>query len=246
MANKTMEIRSPLLNSATHRNNLRPGKDQWPEIRKALESIDRIGGLYDAIRRVHEANNPEETPTASAMRYEKQFNKTVAEARATALRAGEFLDGFAKDIKARALREAGLDCQPPTGPEIRASLRAMSPKDRDTVIMDAFERGDTELLSSIYGHNRVTWGGTTKPIDQHFNLHIDKAAPEARADREALDKVTEGLNLAVDAFLGAAEKWRDPLTAAKGFQEAEEFAAADAALKAFIEPSLREGIAPTV
>ncbi|MFN3473839.1 MAG: hypothetical protein ACK4ZW_07315 [Blastomonas sp.] len=236
MANGHTEIRSALLNSETTRNNLMPGKDKWPEISHALGGIDRIGSLYDAIRKVHEASNPHETPEARAMRYEKQYLSVVAETKKIAYEAAGKLDGFAESIRARALHEAGLTSQPLTGPEIRASLRAMSQADRDKAIHEAFESGDNEVLSSIYNHNRVTWGGTSKPLDVHFNLYIDKAAPDSVSDREALDKATEGLDLAVGAFLDSAKKWRDPLTASKGFAQEKQYEQAEAALKAAMGP----------
>ena len=232
-----MEIRSVLLKSETTRNNLRPGMESRPEIAQALGTIDRMGGLYDAIRQVNEAVNPDETPTARAMRYEKQFNKTVAEARSAALKAGELLGSYEHSIRAQAISKAGLSSQPLDGPEIRSALRAMPQAERDRAVNEAFKRGDVEVLSSIHGRNPVTWGGTTKPLDKQFQLYVETAAPEMVKEKEALEKTFEGLSLAVDAFVQSAEKWRDPLTAAKGFQQAEEFEAAEAALKAFLGPN---------
>jgi hypothetical protein len=237
MANKAMEIRSALLKSDTTRNNLRLGMEARSEIATALGAIDRIGGLYDAIRQVHEAVNPQETVEARAMRYEKQFQNTVAEARNTALKAGEFLDSYARSIYSQAIEKAGLSVQSVDGPEIRSALRAMPQAERDKAVNEAFKRGDVEVLSSIYGRNPVTWGGTTKPLDKQFQLYVETAAPEMVQEKEALDKTMEGLTLAVDTFVASAEKWRDPLTAARGFQQAEEYEAADAALKAFLGPT---------
>lgn len=232
MANRTLEIRSALLKSDTTRNNLTPGKDRIPEIAKALGAIDSIGGLYDGLRRVHETENPNETPTARAMRFETQLKAADAKARKITDEAGAVLDSFAQSLKARALHEAGLSSQPISGPEIRASLRAMPQAERDKAIADAFERRDNEVLSSIYGQNRLLWGGTSKPLDKQFALYIDTVAPDVRADSEALDKAYEGLSLAVDTFVAAGEKWRDPLTAAKGFAQEKEYEQAEAALRA--------------
>jgi hypothetical protein len=227
-----MEIRSALLKSDTTRNNLRPGMERVSEIGAALAAIDRMGGLYDAIRQVHEAVNPQETIEARAMRYEKQFGKTVSEARRIAEQAGGLLDSYARSIHAQAIDKAGLSSQPVDGPEIRSALRAMPQAERDKAVNAAFERGDVEVLSAIYGRNPVTWGGTTKPLDKQFQLHVEKAAPELVQEREALDKTMEGLTLAVDTFVKSAEKWRDPLTAAKGFAQEKEFEQAEAALRA--------------
>lgn len=232
MADAKIEIRSALLKSDTTRNNLRPGMDKASEIATALGAIDRIGGLYDAIRQVHEAVNPHETIEARAMRYEKQFNKTVTEARRIAEQAGALLDTFSQSVRGRAVERAGLSSQPVDGAEIRSALRAMPQEERDKAINAAFERGDVEVLSSIFGRNPVTWGGTTKPLDKQFQLHIEMAAPELVHEREALDKTTEGLTLAVDTFVKSAEKWRDPLTAAKGFAQEKEYEQAEAALRA--------------
>lgn len=232
MADKTIEIRSALLSSQTTRNNLHPGKDSIPAIARALAAIDQIGGLYDGLRKVHETENPNETPTARAMRFETQLKAADAKARKITEEAGAMLDSFAQSLKVRALEEAGLASQPLSGPEIRASLRGMTQAERDKAIAEAFDRGDVEVLSSIYGQNRLLWGGTSKPLERQFALYIDKAAPEVRAESEALDKAYEGISLAVDSFVAAGEKWRDPLTAAKGFAQEKEYAQAEAALKA--------------
>jgi hypothetical protein len=232
MANKTMEIRSALIKSETTRNNLRPGMDSIPEISMTLATIDQIGKMYDALRATNEAVNPHETIEARAMRYEKQFQTTVAKARDITEVAAAKLDMLAKSNETRALEQAGLTSGPPTGPEIRSALRQMPQADRDKAIADAFERGDNEVLSSIYGHNRVTWGGTSKPLDRQFQQYIDRNAPDAVKLREAIDKATEGLGFAADSFVSSATKWRDPLTAAKGFAQEKEYEQADAALKA--------------
>ena len=227
-----MEIRSPLLNSATHRNNLRPGADARPEISRTLGVIDRMAQLYDTLRAVNEAVSPEETSTARAMRYEKQFNSAVKKARDTALEAAGRLDFYAQTLETRALEEAGLASQPVNASEIRSALRAMPEKERDAAIKDAFDRKDASILSAIYRQTPLLWGGSKLPLDEAFKLYVREAAPEAMEDMEAVSKVTEGLDLATNAFLKSAEKWRDPLTAEKGFKQAEEFDRADAALKA--------------
>jgi len=226
-----MEIRSPLLNSATHRNNLRPGADARSEISQTLGVIDRLGQLYDTLRAVNEAVNPEETPTARAMRYEKQFNHAVKKAKDTALEAAGRLDFYAQTLETQALEESGLASQPVNASEIRAALRSMPEKDRDAAIKDAFDRKDASILSAIYRQTPLLWGGSKLPLDEAFKLYVRDAAPDVMRDMEAVAKVTEGLNLATDTFLNSAEKWRDPLTAAKGFAQAEEFDKADAALK---------------
>lgn len=227
-----MEIKSPLLSSNTTRNNLGQGKAQVAEISKTLAAIDRVGALYDALRDAQVAVNPQETPEARAMRYENQYNKSVAKARDIATEAGAQLDALAKTIDGQALFQAGLTSPPASAQEIRASLRSMSQADRDKAIADAFQRGDAEVLASIYGQNRVTWGGSSKPLDQQFKLYIDKAAPDAISNRQAVDKAFEGLTLAVDTFMKSADGWRDPLNAAKGFKQQEEYDKADAALRA--------------
>jgi hypothetical protein len=227
-----MEIRSPLLNSATHRNNLRPGAASRSEIAQTLTAIDRMGQLYDTLRAVNEAVNPEETPTARAMRYEKQFNNAVKKARDTALEAAGRLDFYAQTLETRALEVAGLASQPANASEIRSALRAMPEKDRDEAIKDAFDRKDASILSAIFRQTPLLWGGSKLPLDEAFKLYVREAAPDVVEEMESVSKVTEGLNLATDTFLKSAEKWRDPLTAAKGFQQAQEFEAAEAALKA--------------
>lgn len=93
------------------------------------------------------------------------------------------------------------------------------------------KRGDTEVLASIYGQNRVTWGGTSKPLDQQFQHFIQKAAPEAQAGREAVSKALEGLELATETFVTSAEAWREPEAAARGYQQLEEYDLAEQALK---------------
>jgi len=108
----------------------------------------------------------------------------------------------------------------------------MKPADREKEIQAAFERGDTEILGAIYGHNRVTWGGTSKPLDAQFEAYIESAAPEAKQAREALDRVTMSLELAVDTFMTDARKWRQPEAAARGFAQEKDFEKADAAMKA--------------
>lgn len=232
MANKTMEIRSPLLNSATHRNNLRPGADERSEIAQTLAAIDHMGTLYDTLRSVNESVNPDETVEARCMRYEKQYLAAVKKARDVALASGSKLDFYAQCLEGEALEEAGLSAQPVNGQEIRAALRTMSPKERDQAILDAFDRKDVEVLSAIYRQNAVTWGGSKVPLTAGFDAYVREAAPQVMEKMEAVSKVTEGLGLATETFLRSAEKWRDPLTAARGFQQAEEFKAADAALQA--------------
>lgn len=227
-----MEIRSALLNSETHRNALRPGADSRAEISQTLGAIDHMGTLYDTLRAVNEAVNPHETVEARCMRYEKQYLAAVKKARDVGLAAASKLDFYAKTLETEALEEAGLTAQSANAQEIRAALRTMPQKDRDKAILDAFGRKDTEVLSAIYRQNAVTWGGTKAPVEEHFKAYIREAAPDAMEKMEAVSKATEGLNLATDTFLRAADKWRDPLTAARGFQQAEEFEAADAALKA--------------
>jgi hypothetical protein len=214
-----MEIRSPLLDSNLTRNNLSPGKDQ-------------MGTFYDALQKVNAAVNPHETPEARAMRYEDQFNKTMKRAREVAVEAGETLHSLEQAIKAQALGQSGLNAPPASGAEIRASLRGMTQAKRDQAIHDAFDRNDRELLASIYGQNRVTWGGTSKPLEKQFSLYIETNAPDAAENGEALDKVSEALDLAINTFSSSATEWRDPASAARGFAQQEQYDKADAALKA--------------
>lgn len=226
-----MEIRSALLNSAVTLNNLMPGQASKPEIARALAAIDRMGNLYDSLKAAQSTVSPHETPEARAMRYERQFKSAVSKAREVALEAAGGLDVLSQVIEAAALGQAGLGESPASGAEIRASLRGMSQDDRDKAIADAFKRGDTEVLASIYGQNRVTWGGTSKPLDQQFQHFIQKAAPEAQAGREAVSKALEGLELATETFVTSAEAWREPEAAARGYQQLEEYDLAEQALK---------------
>lgn len=232
MANAPLEIRSALLKSETVRRALDPQHAEISEVAHALQSIDALGGLYDALRKTHEAVNPHETPEARAMRYEKQFNSAVGKARELAMAAGEKLDTLAELIDKTAIAEAGLGKPSANDAEIRAALRGMKQSERDKAVSAAFERGDRQVLNAIHGQNPVVWGGTSKPIDQFFSAFIDTQAPEALARREAVNKITEGLNLAADAFTSAAVKWRDPLTAARGFAQEKQYSEAEAALKA--------------
>ncbi len=227
-----MEIRSALLNSTTTRNTLMPDATSIPEINQALGAIDQIGKVYDALRHVHGTVNPKETVEARAMRYEKQFVASITHARGMATQAAEKLDNLAQTIRARALAEAGLAAAPASAQEIRAALRSLSQKERDKAIADAFKRGDAEVLASIYGSNRVTWGGASQPLEAQFEQYIDKAAPEAVRQRDALEQTMQGLEMAVDTFVRSAQKWREPAAAERGFEQEADYGKAEAELKA--------------
>lgn len=135
-------------------------------------------------------------------------------------------------IRERALTEAGLTVVPSSALEIRAALRSLPQKDRGKTVADAFERGDAEVLASIYGSNRITWGGSSKPIDALFEQYINDAAPQAVRQREALEQTMQGLELVVDTFVRASQSWRDPNTAARGFQQEADYGKAESDLKA--------------
>ncbi|MEE4537560.1 MAG: hypothetical protein V2J51_03590 [Erythrobacter sp.] len=226
-----MEIRSPLLSSKLARENLGKKADVY-EINRALNAIDNIGQLYDALSAAQKSVDPLETPQARAMRYETQYLKATAKGEEVLLGAMESLNNLAATIKQQALFQAGLTDPPASAQEIRASLRSMSQADRDKAIADAFESNDREVLASIYGNNRVTWGGTTNALDSQFEAYVERNSPDARANREAVSKAAEATNLAFDTFAKSANDWRDPLNAAKGYAQQEEFDKADAALKA--------------
>ena len=226
-----MDIRSPLLSSALARENI-GDRAEVMEIAKALNSIDRIGQLYDALHRAQNSVDPLESPQARAMRYERQYLQATAKGEEVLLGALEALNNLANTVKQQALLQAGLTDPPASAHEIRAALRSMSPADRDKAIADAFKNDDREVLASIYGHNRVTWGGTSKPLDGQFDVYVERNSPDARANREAVNKAAEHVNLAFDSFRKSADGWRDPLNAAMGFAQAQEHEQAEAALKA--------------
>jgi hypothetical protein len=225
-----METKSALLNSRTARTVLGDVISAQSDVAHALGVIDRLGSLYDALALARDAKSPEETAEARAIRYEKQFKAAYARARDLASEAATRLDAYADLATATALHKAGLDAEPSHAAEIRAALRAMPPEAREAAVSEAFARGDAEILASIRGKNKVLWGGVDAPLDQMFDLHLNKVDPD-RANRiAAANEATQALTLAADAFVSAAEKWRDPVAFARGEQQAAGFSAAEAAL----------------
>lgn len=227
-----MDIRSPLLDSKIARDNIMGAGLNVPEVNQSFEAIDSLGALYDALKAAQKTVNPTETPEARALRYEQQFTKSVARARDLTVSAIERLDVFAAGLEARAIYEAGLSEEPSSAPEIRSALRSMSAEDREKAIAKAFRENDVEVLASIYRASQVTWGGTKEPVNEMFAHYVDSAAPELVRQRQAVASVTQGLELAAETFIKSANKWRDPIAADRGERQQEEYAQADAALKA--------------
>lgn len=227
-----MDIRSPLLNSKIARDNVMGAGLNVPEVNQSFDVIDHLGTLYDALKAAQKTVSPMETPEARALRYEKQFTKSVARARDLTVSAIERLDAFAASLQSKAVAEAGLAEEPSSAPEIRSALRSMPAEDREKAIAKAFRENDVEVLASIYRASQVTWGGTKEPVAEMFALYVDKASPELVRQREAVASVTQGLELAAGTFIKSATKWRDPAAAERGERQQEEYAQADAALKA--------------
>lgn len=227
-----MELRPALLDSAITLENLAPRHREATEIRTILRAIDKLGGLYDAVRSVNEAVNPNETREARAMRYEEQYRKAVRHAKELTADALERLDSWEKTAEVAALHQAGLTTAPDNAAEIRAALRGMDKGEREKAIETAFESRDPDILSSIYQQNPILWGGVDGPLDQQFALYVDQAAPEAKDARETGKYALDGLRMATDAFAEAATKWRDPEGAALGYQQQEQYDEANAALQA--------------
>lgn len=139
---------------------------------------------------------------------------------------------FATGLEERAVRDSGLADEPKSAPEIRSALRSLSASDREKAIATAFRENDVEVLASIYRARPVTWGGTKEPVTEMFAFYIDKASPELVQQRQAIESVSQGVELAAETFIRSAQKWRDPVAAARGEQQRDEFQRADVALKA--------------
>jgi uncharacterized protein YgbK (DUF1537 family) len=160
------------------------------------------------------------------MRFERDYWTAVDKAKKMATSAASFLDTFANEAEAMAIQKAGLSSTPQSAQEIRAALRQMTPKDREKAVADAFERGDSEILASIYKANPLLWGGVKTPVDAMFGQYIDQANPERIQRRRAADTAAQVLGLATDGLLRAAEEWRDPEGAARGEAQEQQFLAA--------------------
>lgn len=230
-----MDIRSPLLSSAIARKSIGEKLAADSDFSYALGTIDQMGSLYDAMHAAQKSVSPHETIEARAMRYEKQFEQAKAKAERVLENVYSRLQGRMEAIRSAGLFQAGLASPPEGAQEIRAALRGMTPKERDKAISDAFERGDVQVLGSIRDANPVTWGGTGLPIDQQFDVYVDRVSPDLVEQRKAIRDTVQAIELATDAFLDAAGKWHDPLAAERGRQQQAEFERADAALKAQLE-----------
>lgn len=225
-------IRSPLLSSKVARQALGENFPVSTELQYALNTIDSFGSLYDALAKAQKSINPQESPEARAMRYEKQYQQAVAKVERALDDTMGRIEAFKEGIRAAGLFQAGLKDEPKDAAEIRAALRSMTPKERDKAIKDAFDSGDAQILTSIRAANPVTWGGSSMPLEPMFDAFIDRVTPELVKQRAAMQKVTQSLKLATEAFFNGAEEWRDPLAAEKGRQQQAEFERAEAELKA--------------
>lgn len=227
-----MELRPALIDSKIARNALPVGAQSASEIQRVMTAIDRIGGLYDALRAASEARSPHETVEALAMRYEKQYSKCVSRAKEVTADAIASLEAYGDAARAAAISQTGLRQPPDNAQEIRSALRQMSQEDRGRAVERAFKDHDIEILASIYEQNAVTWGGVDAPIDVQFNLMVEQASPEVVQAREACDVAFESLKFAADAFAESASKWRDPIAAERGRLQQQEFEKAEAAIEA--------------
>lgn len=232
-----MRIKPPTLSSRIAANLLREATNH-SEIRHTLGVIDLLSEIYDALEKSAEATSPHETKEARAMRFEKAYSAAVERAKDLTSTAARFLDTLANDANFQALNKSGLWTKPESAAEIRAALRQMTPAAREKAIADAFAANDAEILSSIYKANSVIWGGVKAPLDAMFDGYIDLIVPERAVQIGAADQAAQMLGFATDGLLKAAEQWRDPESAARGEEQAQQFSNAKAELDAAFAASV--------
>ena len=110
----------------------------------------------------------------------------------------------------------------------------MNQQERDEAVNRAIDAGETEVLGAIVNVPSILTGHLTTPVSKLIDFAVDKAAPEARENIQAIERGLDHLRLALEAFGKSAGEMRDKGLERSGTEGAEKAIAATAAFDAAV------------
>ena len=161
-----------------------------PAVKSATRALQTIHeGIASAIE-VRTTPNPLETLAQHHVRVKQGSDAVLAASLKAQAKAVADLDASIKFLNEDLPKQASLK-PGPQDVELRAALKAMSPRDRSAAIARAVEDADTPLLSAVlYGHS-VTHGVEPEGVRAIETQLYSKMFPQELKLREQLYKVRQ-------------------------------------------------------
>lgn len=229
-----MKLKPALLSSKVARQQLAHRAQRHAYVR-AFTAIDQLGGLHDALQRLHATPDPTLTKEARAMRYRKQFDTAMASSKSAAFAAVEALTQHEAEIKRDAEIKAGLHAAIPEAQlqEVRAALRALPESERDRVVREAARNCDVAVIRAIRDASTpLLTGKLSVPVEELVAVAVVAANPGIEEELSDIHTALQLVDGAVSSFVKEAEALRDPVLETRAAEQQKAIAEAEEAIKA--------------
>lgn len=208
-----------------------------PSFVRAWRTLDEVGDTFDALVGLYSNPSPDRTVESHALKYKDAHQK----ARDRMLKRVEDalldLDAVRQSRRREAEIKAGLHSpvSDTVAAEIRATLRQMTPDDRNRAIREAALSGDAAVVNAVRSApTSMLTGGHTVPLDEIVEQMVLQADPELQQVNDDVDMASSLLAGGMKQFNKLTAEIRDPLAEARGEAQREAIRRAEAKLT---EPS---------
>lgn len=179
------------------------------DAKNILSKCNGLSVVFDRLATSATLRSPLDTSEAHFIRISRQADALLSKWQKESDQLFEFYRNYWLRIENDILSSTGLNQPSKFADEIRASMKAMSSKDRIEKMLALVKANDYKILGSLYEAPSFLSGLTDAEKEAHFNIYFAQHATDLLKERKNLDDVFVSVTAFMRAYQNGLKSFMD-------------------------------------